>query len=285
MENNSAHQLSSAQNMHSAHNINPAYILSIDINKIEEILKMWELLNDENKQKIIKKIIQVGGMCTHHPPVKKILINFANVLQNQNDCNVVYAIKEIGYIWLGKLIEFGMSKDTIKRSFNRLEEMGFIRSADSDELENSKLLYVFSSISHFEQAKIKTFTEYGELLFKKASLDVNEIFRNKVEDFLDRLKNLQPTDIKKKKIKAKIKKKRREDPSFKYWEKLNRYVIDKNIEERVLSVNTIGGSLGVSGDKIKKLEETGYIKRIATDSVVAIFRIKTLDELEKEGIL
>jgi len=279
-----AHITSPAYNMHPAYDIDPAYILSIDVDKIEEILKMWWLLSDETQQKIAKKIIQLVGGCTHHPPAKKILMNFVNVLQNQNDCKVIYAIKKIGYIWFGKLVELGMSKDTIKRSFNRLEKMGFINSADLEDIQDTKIIYIFPSINHIKQANIKILTDYAKILFHEHNLEVDSSFKNKVDKFAEELKNIQPQDIKAKKVEMKIKQKRRKDPLFKYWERIDTYLKRKGIEKRVINANSIK-YIGLTSDKLRKLEDANYISPIQAPSVVKTFYVKTLKELEKEGIL
>lgn len=141
-----------------ANDISPATLIS----RAKEFLE--SLQNNKNKiyesNDIILKFLQLvvaGNVLL--PPAAKILKNWHNALQNQNDRMVLYAIRQIGFIWQGKLIEFGMNKDSIKKSFSRLQKMGFIQSIDG--CIDSRITLIFPSQKHLQQAKLKTFTEVG----------------------------------------------------------------------------------------------------------------------------
>ena len=247
---------------------------------VEELHREKNNINDEN---LLKFLQQVGAGVYLYPPAKKILMNWQNVLNNRIDCVVVYAIREIGFIWKGKLVELGVNRDSAQKSFMRLEEMEFIRPLDKEDII-PQLPLVFPSYQHFQQAKIKTFTKIGKILFDKIELDIKPTFKQKIDEFAQYLKSIDPKEIEITRRERKIKRKRRMDPLFKYWEKLNEYFKRKEIDNRIINANSIK-FIGITPDKLRRLEQAGYIRPIQTRSIVKTFYVKTLKELEKEGIL
>ena len=261
-----------------ANTVNPDYILSMDIDKINQVFHQLEYYDDKTKHEIIKKIIQVAGICVCHPAVKKILVDFAKVMQNPNDCKVVYSIRKIGYIWEGKLIEFGMNKETVKRCFTRLGKLRFIEPANSNDIENSKLGLVFPSYSHLKQARIKKLTEYGVNLFKKADLEVDETFKQKVDEFSDFLNSINPQEAGTIIMERKIKRMRK-DPLFKWWLKLDEYIESKGVKNRTINANITKSISGITPRVLRRLEGANYIVSIETPSVIKYFYVKTIAEI------
>jgi len=251
---------------------------------VEKSHKEKNAINElENNEILLKFLQQVGTGLYLYPPAKKILMNWQNVLSNQIDCMVIYAIRKIGFIWKGKLVEFGIHRDSIQKSFMRLEEMGFIKPIDKEDII-PQLPLVFPSYQHFQQAKIKSFTKIGKILFDKVELDIKPAFKQKIDEFAQFLKSINPQEIEITRIERKIKRKRRKDPLFKYWEKLDEYFKRKEISNRTINANSIK-FIGITPDKLRRLEQAKYIQPIQTPSVVKTFYVKTLKELEKEGIL
>ncbi len=292
-----------SHNLLNQHNLLNEIIPLIDeLISIRDKIKNFENLDKEEKEKILFTIFKWGWVVvvyttTPHPPkflknstsdkfFNAPLENIAKTIENENDRKAIYILQNIGYISKRILIELGMDKITSKKVIDRLASRGIIEivndKKDSTLLKLKELLRL--NIHNFQIAKFYKFTRVGETIFSSINVDPDETFQIKVDELKNKIEKISIENITIKNLQRKIERKKKEDPDFRNWLKLNEFVANR--QNRIINANDLPLIFPRNPQgKIKRLETKGFIERLHTKSVIAFWRVKTLDEVKNEGKL